>query len=77
MILVPQLRRTVWSADGIEVVSVIRASGRVNGGPPLYTLEVFGLDKVYRMRNVEDALAMEAESYLALSVLYSLGGITL
>ena len=84
MILVPQIRRSTWSCDGIEVRSTITCSSRsiihvverANGYLPRYTVEVFYGSRVARVRDVPNAEALAWERYIAVQVLAELGAIT-
>ena len=84
MILVPQIRRSTWTSNGVEVRSVVRCSGqsltRIAGRAftyrPLYTVEVFFGSKVARVRNVHNAAALAWEFEISVQALVELGAVT-
>jgi len=84
VIIVPQIRRSTWSCNGVEVRSTITCSsrpilhvvGRAHGYRPQYTVAVFFGSRVARVRDVPNAEAIAWEQRLAVQALAELGAIT-
>ena len=84
MTLVPQIRRSTWTCNGVVLVSTIVCVGRSLSSTtgrrisyrPLYTVEVEVGTRVARVRNVTNADALAWERELVRLAFVELGVLT-
>lgn len=84
MTLVPQIRRSTWTCNGIEIRSTIVCSGRSlihivgrhHSYRPLYTVEVYFGTRVARVRCVPNAEALAWETKIVRLAFVELGALT-